>query len=73
MRALGLKIVSHYTIGYHDLQNHSHEICEYASDSYEAINQAKEDVPFIGEHPHFVDRCTNESGLDWLRSQGSLL
>ena len=65
--------LSHYTIGYHDAEQHQHEICEYATDSYEAIKDAKEDVPFLREHPSFVDRCTNESGLDWLRSQGSMV
>ena len=65
--------LSHYTVGYHDADQHQLEICEYASNSYEAIEHAKEDVPFIGEHPRFIDRCTNETGLDWLRSQGSMI
>ena len=65
--------LSHYTVGYHDAEQHQLEICEYASNSYEAIEHAKEDVPFIGEHPRFIDRCTNETGLDWLRSQGSMI
>ncbi len=65
--------LSHYTIGYHDAEQHHHEICEYATHSYEAIKDAIEDVPFLREHPSFVDRCTNESGLDWLRSQGSMV
>ncbi len=65
--------LSHYTIGYHDAQQHHHEICEYATNSYEAIKDAQEDVPILQEHPSFVDSCTNESGLDWLRSQGSMI
>ena len=65
--------LSHYSVGYHDLQQTHHEICEYATDAYEAIEHAKEDVPFLKEHPSYLDRCTNESGLDWLRSTGSLL
>ena len=64
---------SHYTVGYHDAQQHQLEICEYATDSYEAIEHAKEDVPYLREHPSYLDRCTNESGLDWLRSQGSMI
>jgi len=63
----------HYTIAYHDAQQHYHEICEYATDSYSAIEHAKEDVSYLREHPHFIDRCTNESGLDYVRQQGSLL
>ena len=54
----------HYTVGYHDIQRHTHQICEYANDSYEAIEHAKEDVSYLKEHPHFVDYCTNESALE---------
>ena len=50
---------NHYTVGYHDAEQHHHEICEYATDSYEAIKDAQEDVPFLREHPHFVDSCIN--------------
>jgi hypothetical protein len=48
-------IMSHYTIGYHDSLQIKHEICEYASNAYEAIQDAKEDVPELEGHPHFVD------------------
>ena len=65
--------LSHYTIGYHDAHEHRKEICEYANGTYEAIQQAKEDVPYLREHPHFIDMVTNESGLDYVRQQGSLL
>ena len=57
---------AHYTVGYHDAQQHHLEICEYATDSYEAIQDAKEDVPFLREHPSYVDYCTNNSGLEYL-------
>ena len=50
----------HYTVGYHDLQKNHYEICEYAIDSYEAIQHSKEDVPYLKDHPHFIDYCTNE-------------
>ena len=49
-----------YTVGYHDLQNKHHEICEYAVDAYEAIQKSKEDVPALKEHPHFIDYCCTE-------------
>ena len=58
--------MSHYTIGYHDADQHSHYICEYAESSYEAIKHSQEDVPYLKEHPSFVDSCTNESGLNYL-------
>ncbi len=58
--------LAHYTVRYHDTEQHRHEICEYATDSYEAIKDAQEDVPFLQEHPSFVDSCTNETGLDYL-------
>ncbi len=50
----------HYTVGYHDLQHHKYEICEYAMDAYEAIEHSKEDVPFLQGHPHFIDYCNND-------------
>ena len=50
----------HYTVGYHDTELHHFEICEYAADSYEAIQHSKEDVPYLQEHPHFIDYCTKE-------------
>ena len=50
----------HYTVGYHDTQHHHLEICEYATDAYEAIQHSKEDVPYLREHPHFIDYCTSE-------------
>ena len=46
---------AHYTIGYHDSQMHHYEICEYATDAYSAIQNSKEDVPGLREHPHFID------------------
>ena len=51
----------HYTVGYHDTQLHHYEICEYAVDSYEAIQNSKEDVPFLEGHPHFIDYCTKDN------------
>ena len=50
----------HYTVGYHDIQNKHYEICEYAEDSYQAIQNSKEDVPSLKEHPSFVDYCVTE-------------
>ena len=44
----------HYTVGYHDTQQHKYEIWEYAVDSYEAIAHSKEDVPYLQEHPHLL-------------------
>tara|TARA_B100000902_G_scaffold233641_1_gene221518 strand:+ start:848 stop:1078 length:231 start_codon:yes stop_codon:yes gene_type:complete len=55
----------HYTIGYHDTQQHHYEICEYAMDAYEAIEHSKEDVSYLKEHPHFVDYCNlNTTEID---------
>jgi|TARA_B100001996_G_scaffold126448_1_gene95847 hypothetical protein len=52
--------MSHYTIGYHDSLQIKHEICEYAADAYEAIQNSKRDVPDLEGHPSFVDYCTKE-------------
>ena len=49
----------HYTVGYHDTQHHKYEICEYAKDAYDAMKQAKEDVPYLKEHPSFIGYCVN--------------
>ena len=51
---------NHYTVGYHDNQLQHYEICEYAADSYNAIQNSKEDVPYLKEHPSFIDYCTKE-------------
>ena len=50
----------HYTVGYHDTAHHKYEICEYAMNAYDAIQHSKEDVPYLQEHPHFVDYCVSE-------------
>ena len=52
--------MSHYTVGYHNLEHQHLEICEYAEDAYEAIQHSKEDVPTLREHPHFIDYATVE-------------
>ena len=54
----------HYTVGYHDTLHNKYEICEYAVDSYEAIEHSKEDVSYLREHPHSVDYCKNNSEID---------
>ena len=55
----------HYTIGYHDTEQHHYEICEYAMDAYEAIEHSKDDVSYLREHPHFVDYCNlNPTEID---------
>ena len=50
----------HYTVGYHDNQLQHYEICEYAMSAYEAIENLKEDVSYLKEHPHFIDYCNND-------------
>ena len=52
--------MSHYTIGYHDQSQHHLEICEYADDAYSAIEHSKEDVPYLKDHPHFIDYAMKE-------------
>jgi hypothetical protein len=51
--------MSHYTVGFHDNQNTHHEICEYASDAYNAIRQAREDLGGW-ENPHQAEYCIKE-------------
>ena len=42
--------MSHYTLSWHDQQN-KYQICEYANDAFEAVRNAREDVPYLHEHP----------------------
>ena len=55
---------NHYTVGYHDNQDHHYEICEYAMSAYDAIEHSKEDVSYLKEHPRFIDYCKNNSEID---------
>ena len=43
--------MSHYTLGWHDQQQNHYEISEYANDAFEAVKHAREDVPYLQEHP----------------------
>ena len=43
--------MSHYTLSWHDQLNEYHEIGEYAEDAFEAVKHAREDVPYLHEHP----------------------
>tara|TARA_E500000331_G_C17240501_1_gene706773 strand:+ start:728 stop:889 length:162 start_codon:yes stop_codon:yes gene_type:complete len=47
--------MKHYTVGYHDYELHTHEICEYADNSYTAGKDAIEDVPYLHDHPNAID------------------
>ena len=48
-------IMSHYTLGWHDQNQIHHEISEYADDAFEAARNAREDVPYLQEHPFSLD------------------
>ena len=52
--------MSHYTISYHDAQQQHLQICEYAEDAFQAIQNSQEDVSFLKDHPHFIDKCIKE-------------
>ena len=54
--------MSHYTVGWHDTKNCHHEICEYAEDAWEAARFAREDVPYLQEHPYSLYEILKE---DW--------
>ena len=55
--------MQHYTVGWHDNQNHHYEICEYAEDAYHAINQAKADLPGFN-NPHMAEYCIREDDIE---------
>ena len=52
--------MSHYTVGYHDVSNNQHEIWEYADDAYNAIKQAREDLPRMSGNPLSCEYCIKE-------------
>tara|TARA_Y100001937_G_scaffold28308_1_gene40797 strand:+ start:193 stop:354 length:162 start_codon:yes stop_codon:yes gene_type:complete len=52
--------MSHYTLGWHDQKNNHHEIGEYADDAFEAAANAREDVPYLQEHPFSLDYITKQ-------------
>ena len=54
--------MKHYVVGYHDKMNNIIEICEYAKDAYQAIQQAKEDIPELIGHPNACEYCYLEDG-----------
>ena len=41
----------HYELGYYDQKNQSYLMCEYAQDAFEAVRNAREDVPYLQAHP----------------------
>ena len=43
--------MSHYTLAWHASQDTEQYICEYANDAFEAVKHAREDVPYLHEHP----------------------
>ena len=63
--------MKHFSIAYMDQENDSFEICEYAENADEAINQAMEDIPLLKVHKEYIYRCTNESALDWLQKNNT--
>ncbi len=52
-------IMSHYTLSWHDQQN-NYQICEYANDAFEAVRNAREDVPYLHEHPFSLEKIQKE-------------
>ena len=46
----------HYSVEYHDSGDIHLEIGTYANDAFEAASIAREDVPFLREHPNHVDK-----------------
>ena len=52
-------IMSHYTLSWHDQRN-NYQICEYANDAFEAVRNAREDVPYLHEHPFSLEKIQKE-------------
>jgi len=47
--------MSHYTLSCQEKKNENHEIGEYAEDAFEAVRHAREDVPYLQEHPFSLE------------------
>ena len=52
--------MSHYTLGWHNQQNKHFEIGEYADDAYNALKQAREDLPNMKASPLSCEYCIKE-------------
>ena len=52
--------MSHYTLGWHDTNKKHYERGEYADDAFEAARFAREDVPYLQEHPFCLDSIKKE-------------
>jgi hypothetical protein len=52
--------MSHYTLAWHDSQDTEQHICEYANDAFEAVKNAREDVPYLHEHPFSLESIKKE-------------
>ena len=55
--------MSHYTVQYLDDSRHHQTICEYAEDSWQAKQQAVQDVEYLHSHPNSIDCITSEGSL----------
>ena len=55
--------MSHYTVQYLDEHRHHQSICEYAEDSWQAKQQAVEDVEYLHSHPNKIDAIMNEDSI----------
>ena len=55
--------MSHYTVQYLDQNRHHQRICEYAEDSWQAKQQATEDVEYLHSHPNSIDCILLEGSM----------
>ena len=53
----------HYTLAWHGQGNTEQHICGYAPSAFEAAQYAKEDVPYLREHPYSLYEILNEDHL----------
>ena len=54
------RIMHHYTLAWHDQKNLEQHICEYADDAFAAAAHAREDVPYLQEHPFSLESIKKE-------------
>ncbi len=46
---------NHYTVGYHTANRDHQDICTYAENSYDALQTVKADLPYLQDHPNYIE------------------
>ena len=53
-------MTKHYLVGYRDSQQQHQDLCTYADSCWDDEHVAKEDDPYLHEHPHSITSIIEE-------------